>query len=379
MIGLNGASLTVLSQQRGKRDEEGLKESLNAFVVILGLLTFILGCVGYFTSGLILRFMGTPETILPQAEQYLQINFLGILFLFGYNFIGTVLRALGDSRTPVQFVLLAVLLNAVLNPIFISVFGWGIAGAAYATVISQGAAFLYGVLYSLSKGAVPFSVPHIPPRKYSKAVFKLGLPGGFQMVAVSSGMVAIMAVIASFGESVVAGFGAAQRIDQFIMLPALTLGSSVNSMSGQNIGAGRWDRVRAIAKSGTVIILVLSVTINTMVFFFADRLVGIFVDDPDTIAFGTGYLRTVAFFYPFLGVHFILNGIIRSSGAMFQVLVLNIISFWVLRFPLTYLGSRWFGEQGIGLGIGMSLMISLCISSFYFFFGNWKQSRVFDE
>lgn len=148
IIGINTAALTILSQHKGAKDEEGLKKSLNAFVVILGIMTVALGLFGFLMSESILQWMGTPDEILPLATTYLQINFIGIIFLFGYNFIATVLRALGDSKTPVRFVLLAVILNAIFDPVFIVVFDMGIAGAAYATIVSQGTAFVYGLLYS---------------------------------------------------------------------------------------------------------------------------------------------------------------------------------------------------------------------------------------
>src|SRR5690606_37935904 len=141
----------ILSQQKGRKDEEGLRTYLNAFVVILAVLALILGTAGYFLSGLILQWMGTPENMLPGETVYLQIHFLGIVFLIGYNFVSTVLRALGDSKTPVRIVLAAVILNTVLDPLFIAGLGLGIAGAAAATLVSQGAAFLLGLWIVLQR------------------------------------------------------------------------------------------------------------------------------------------------------------------------------------------------------------------------------------
>src|SRR5699024_698208 len=143
VIGMNNAALTILSQQKGRKNEEGLKRYLNAFVVLLGILSLFLGTVGYLLAEPLLNLLGTPESMMSRAKSYLQINFLGMLFLFGYNFISTVLRALGDSKTPMRFVLIAVLLNIVLDPLFIAGFNLGIEGAAYATILSQGCAFLY--------------------------------------------------------------------------------------------------------------------------------------------------------------------------------------------------------------------------------------------
>jgi Na+-driven multidrug efflux pump len=172
---------------------------------------------------------------------------------------------------------------------------------------------------------------------------------------------------------VVAGFGAAQRLDSLIMLPALTLGSAVNSMAGQNIGAKLWDRVNEIAKQAILLITIVSVTISTLIFFGADFFIRMFVQDEETIQFGAMYVKTVAFFYPFLGINFVLNGIARAAGAMFPILVLNIISFWVLRYPLTALCSLWIGERGIALGMGVSFIISSLIAVGYYFLGNWRK------
>lgn len=377
MIGISGTMLTILSQHRGQNDYEGIRNSLNAFVVILSLLSLFLGVAGYIGTEQLLHWIGTPHELMQMAKTYLQINFIGILFLLGYNFIGTVLRALGDGKTPVYFILAAVFLNIVLDPLFIAGFGWGIAGAAWATVLAQGAAFIYGVIYCIVKGKVPFTRPRIPEKIYARAVLRLGLPGGFQMVAISSGMVVIMGVVNSFGASVVAGFGASQRIESFIMMPAQTLGSAVNSMAGQNIGAGKWRRVGEITRTGLTFIVVLSVGIGLLVWLNAEALIGMFVNDEETLAFGTSYLKFTSLFYLFLGVNFVLNGIMRSSGAMIQVLVLNIVSFWILRFPLVYIGALLFGEMGIAYGYGASFIISSIIASLYYFFGKWRDVTIY--
>ena len=379
IIGINTAVLTVLSQHRGANDESGLKRALNAFVVTLGILTAAVGMIGFFVSEHLLIWIGTPDEILPLAALYLRINFIGILFLFGYNFIATVLRAMGDSKTPLRFVTLALLLNIVLDPLFIAGLEMGIAGAAYATVVAQGTAFLYGLIYSITKAGVPFSVPRLPKMVQLKRIFKLGLPSGLSMMVISGGVLAIMTVVTGFGEEVVAGFGAAQRLDSLIMLPALTLGSAINSMAGQNIGAGLWERVGEITKSGLLFIALVSFSISAIVFFFAEQLVSMFVQDPETVRFGTMYVQTVAFFYPFLGINFILNGVVRAAGARLQVFILNVISFWILRFPLTYAAAAAFGEAGIGIGMAASLFLSSLTAIAYYRFGGWRRIKVIEE
>ncbi|MEC0304980.1 MATE family efflux transporter, partial [Terribacillus saccharophilus] len=164
IIGINNTTLTVLSQQRGRGDAKGLKGYLNAFVVVLGLLSIFVGIIGLLFSRQIVIMLDTPAEMVDEAKAYLQVNFIGILFLMGYNFIGTVLRALGDSKTPLKFVFIAVILNTILVPLFIG-FGWGIQGAAYATVLSQAVAFLLGLGYILRNKLAPLSIPFLPKKE----------------------------------------------------------------------------------------------------------------------------------------------------------------------------------------------------------------------
>lgn len=377
VIGVNNAALTILSQQKGKGSEAGLRRYLNAFVVLLTGMAIVLGVAGFMLAEPILLLLGTPESMVEMAVAYLRINFLGILFLFGYNFIGTVFRSMGDSKSPLYFVLTAVVLNAVLDPIFIAVFGWGIEGAAYATVVSQGVAFLMGIIYSSKGNRVPFSKPHIPARQEVFDILKLGIPAGLQMSVISAGVMAIMSVVASFGPAVVAGYGAAQRLDSLIMLPAQALGTAVNSMAGQNIGAGKWDRVHRITLYGFIYNLAVMLTLALVIVLFADFGIRLFITEPDAAGFGADYLKMIAFFYPFLGINFILNGAVRAAGAMFQVLVLNIVSFWVLRYPITYFLSGLFGEKGIALGMGVSFVISSIIAFLYYRYGKWRKAEAF--
>lgn len=378
-IGMNNAALAILSQQRGRRDDESLKRYLNAFVVILFTGSILLGAGGFFASDALLQLLGTPEEILTPAREYLQITFLGMLFLFGYNFISTVLRALGDSRTPLRFVALAVLLNAVLDPLFIHTLGLGVRGAAIATVLSQGFAFLYGVVHVARRRLVPLQAPHLPSWVEVRKIVGLGIPAGLQMSVISAGAAAVMSVVATFGPEVVGGFGAAQRLDSLIMLPAQALGVSVSSMAGQNIGSRNWQRVGEIARVAVVYNLVIMVAIALVVIAVADGAIALFVGEGEAADFGAQYVRIVALCFPFLGINFVLNGIVRASGAMYQVLLLNIISFWVLRYPLTAMFADLFGEIGIGMGMGASFIISSGVAFAYFRYGGWRKKQLFDR
>src|SRR5690625_2840036 len=250
VIGINNAALAILSQQRGRQDEQGLANYLNAFTVILTIMALLLSVIGYLYSSTFLQVLGTPEEMLGQAEAYLKINFIGIWCLFGYNFISTVLRSIGDSKTPMRFVVMAVLLNIVFDPLFITGLNLGIEGASYATILAQGSAFLYGLIYVLRYKLVAFRIPSLPSCSEFSLIFQSDIPSGVQSSVMLAGFAAIMSVVTLFGGSVVAGFGAAQRLDSIIMLPAQALGTAVSSMAGQNIGVRNWQRVRSITKYG---------------------------------------------------------------------------------------------------------------------------------
>ncbi len=150
-------------------------------------------------------------------------------------------------------------------------------------------------------------------------------------------------------------------------------------MAGQNIGAGKWDRVSRITKYGFFFNLVAMLALAAILVLFADFGIRLFIDDPEAVAFGADYLKMIAFFYPFLGINFILNGTVRAAGAMFQVLVLNIISFWVLRYPLTWLLAGWYGEKGIALGMGVSFAISSLAAFLYYRYGGWRHIKTISE
>lgn len=186
-----------------------------------------------------------------------------------------------------------------------------------------------------------------------------------------------MSVVTVFGSGVVAGFSSAQRLDSLLMLPAHALSTAVSSMAGQNIGVKNWKRVSDISKYGILYNFSVMLLIGIIVAFFAEYGVELFIREEEAVEFGTKYLQIIALCYPFLGINFILNGIVRAAGAMYQVLVLNIISFWVLRYPFTALFAMKFGEIGIAIGMGLSFMISSLFAILYYRFGKWREKELF--
>ena len=380
ILGLNNATLTIFAQLRGRNDERGIDTYLGAFLILLAGLSAVIGFAGYVFAERLLVLLDTPATILEQAMVYLRINFIGTFFLAGYNFVGTLLRAFGDSRTPMHFVLLATILAAVLGPILIAIAAMGVAGAAWAMVFAQGIAFLYSIVFIARR---PERYPY-RPRKPSfdafRTILELGIPSGIQMVVIYAGSAVILSLVNAYGDSVVAGFGAAQRLDSIILLPAVALGMGANAMAAQNIGVGKWTRVARITRFGVMFNVCIMLAIAIVLILAAEPLVKLFVGgDAESVAFGVSYVRTIALFYPFIGLNFIYNGVVRGSGAMFQVLVLNIISLWVLRVPLAYTLTTVLAEHGIALGIGLSFLVSSLFSWGYYRWGGWRSKRLFRD
>lgn len=379
IMGMNNTTLTIFAQLRGMKDPEKTRSYLSTFSVLLIALSIVAGAFGYLMAEPILGLLRTPESVIEPAVVYLRVQFLGVIFLAGYNYIGTALRAFGDSKTPFYFVLLSTLLAAGFGPLFMAVLDWGMYGAAYAPVAAQAIAFI-GMLIYLSRKykdhRFRFSTPKI---NEVKTILKLGIPSGVQMIVIHAGLTVILSLVNTMGRDAVAGFGAAQRLDTIILLPAIALSAAVNTMAAQNIGVRKWDRVARIAKIGNIVNTSIMVSVSALLFVFAEPLTRLFIQDEGAVAFGTTYLKTIAVFYPFLGFNFIFNGVVRSSGAMFQILVLNIISLWVLRVPLAHLATFLYGDRGIALGIGISFMISSVFSAAYYKWGGWKDKDLFAE
>ena len=377
VLGSNNAILTIFAQLSGKNDPKEIRSYLSTSIILLAGLAVVVAIVGSLVVEPLLVLLNTPESIVPVAKEYLLINFFGLIFLVGYNFVVTVLRAFGDSKTPMFFILVGAILNAILDPIFISVFGWGLAGAAYATVLVYLVIFLVSLGYVARKYNTYTFKFQKPKWIEIKTILNLSIPSITQMVVIHAGANVILSIVNSFGPATVAGFGAAQRLNQLIMLPASALGTAVNTMAAQNIGANKWRRVFQTTKAGLIYNASIMAVVTVGLYIFAEPLVRLFIQDEASVEFGTLYVKTITFFYLFIGLNFILNGVVRGSGAMFQVLILNIISLWILRVPLTYYFSSVYGEIGIPLGIGTSFLFSCLFSIAYYKWGKWREKELF--
>ena len=239
IIGISSGITIVIAQYFGAKNILKVKQAIDTMYVFLFFASFLVAIAGISFSGYIFRLIDLPEEIIPYAKSYFNIFSGGIITLFGFNSTSAVLRGLGDSKTPLFFLIISTLLNVGLDLLFVLVFGWGIKGVAYATIIAQGLSFLLAVLY-LNKYHQLIKISFVN-LDFNKDVFyksiRIGLPTGLQQMFVALGMMALFRIVNIFGTNVVAAYSVAGRIDSFAVMPSMNFSAALSTFVGQNLGA----------------------------------------------------------------------------------------------------------------------------------------------
>ena len=377
--GLSLASNVLVSQSYGAKDWPRLRmvvQNSMVLTVITGLLCFVLGELA--TEGL-LRLMNTPAEVLPVAVSYLHVFLWTTPLMFGMFYLASVMRGAGDSKTPLYFQAGSLVVTAVLDPLLM--FGWlgfprmGLNGTAVATIISQAGA-LVALAWHMRR------VRHIASpswrrlglnREVSLLTLRIGLPSMMQQALVSLGILVIVALVNRFGEHCAAAYGAAMRIDLLAFMPAMSIGMAASTLSGQNIGAHKFDRVKQTFRWGLVISLALTLPATLVSVGVPGLFMRLFAHDADVVATGAHYLRIVGVGYLMWAVMFLSNGIINGSGRTVATTVFTLVGFWVVRIPLALFLSRQMNSvEGIWYGVLISSFVGAGISVTYYLTGRWK-------
>lgn len=322
--------------------------------------------------------MGLPDELIPGAKSYMNVYLGGMFLLFGVNGIGSVLRGIGDSRTPLVIITAAAVLNTLLDLLFVLVFGWGIAAVAWATIISHGIAFIGTVAYlNLKHPIIRFSILRIrfTPEIF-RACVRIGLPTGFQQSFVSLGMLAVMGIVSSFGTSAVAAYTAALRIDSFAKMPSFAFSSALSAFTGQNIGARNQLRVKAGMRSTLIISAGYSIFITVLIILAGKWMMRLFTTDPEVIRLGQEYLVIVTVFYIVFAVMFAYTGLLRGAGATMVPMIITLLTLWIIRVPLSLMLSSEIGLQGVWWALPVSWVIGLVATWLYYRSGRWRNKGV---
>ena len=380
IIGITMGFTVVVSQYFGAKDIEKVKRAINTMYIFLFFVSIFISVAGILLSDFIFRMINLSPAIVPQAKLFINIFFAGLVFLFGYNGTSAILRGLGDSRTPLYFLIGSVGLNIVLDLIFVPVFHWGVWGVALATVIAEAAAFVSQIIYlNAYHKVVKFSFHNLTfDRDIFKKSLKIGLPTGFQQTFVAIGMIALYWVVNRFGVDANAAYSVAGRIDSFAGMPAMSFAVALSTFVGQNMGANRPDRVKAGFKATLVMTSGVSLALSAIIVIFARYLMMMFTNDPAVIEIGQNYLRIIGSFYTLFSVMFVFTGLLRGAGDTLVPMFISLFSLWLVRIPVAYLLSSnpKIGMNGIWWSIPIAWGAGLIVYYWYYRLGRWKTKAV---
>lgn len=380
VIGIGIGASIVISQYFGAKQYDKVRTTCDTLFIFLMAAAVVVTVLGVIFSEHILRLMLLPEDIIPLATEYLRIYFSGVTLLFGYNAVAAILRGVGDSKTPLYFLIISAILNVGLDFLFIVGFNWGVGGAAWATIISQGIAFILSVIYINNKKDHVIRIELFKP-KFDRKIFsqcmRLGLPTGFQQTFVAVGMLALMGIVNTFGTDVIAAYASVNRLDTFAALPTMNFAAALTSFVGQNVGAGNFDRIKRGLKSTLIMSTSVCLVINVSMILFAKPLMTIFTSDAAVIEIGSQCLVIMNSFYLLFTTMFTFNGLLRGAGAAVVPMLTTLLSLWIIRIPAAYILSNWFGVEGIWWAIPVGWFVGMCGAMGYYFSGKWKRRTVF--
>ena len=375
-IGSGGGIIT--SQLFGKGDEGAVKSCIANTGYIMIVFPMIVGMLAFFLSVPVLSLLDTPEAIMADAVAYMRIMCIGIAFVSLYNYASSMLRALGDSKTPLFFLIFSCLLNTVLDILFVYTFHMGVRGAGVATVISQFVSGISCLVYAIKKNSY-FKLTREDMRfngKIARNVLKLGVPLSLQFSLIAISCMALQRVVNSFGEVTVAAFTATSRIEQIIHQPYQTLGAALSTYTGQNYGAKKMDRVKAGYHKGLLLMLLFSILMLPLMQFFGQGIIRIFVSEEPVIQMGAKALQITSLFYVMLGLIYVVRGVLNGLGdavfAMFNGIVEVFGRFIV---PVVMVGLQTVGLWGIWWSVGIVWAISGATAVMRYWYFKWKIQR----
>lgn len=383
--GFTIAGTILVAQYKGRKDDAQVEHITAQTVVLMLIVSFIIGATGILIAEPIMQLIGAEADVLPQAVSYLTISFYGIPFMFGFFIFQSLMRGIGEVYLPMKIVLVTVILNLGLDPLFIMGWGpipaYGVGGAAIATIITQGIATLigYALLFRGNHGIkltlkkFKFDGPLI------KKMFGLGIPSSIEGSMNALGLTIMSFLVATFGTTIVAAYGIGIRILSFIIIPAFGLSMATSTLVGQNIGAEKPKRAEKIAKKSAVIGFGTIVALSIVIFFAADYLAQAFLDGEQSVINEAAlFIRYLCFCFGFLGFQLILNGAYSGAGNTRVSMIFSIISVWVFQFPIAYILSKHtdLGARGLWLAYPISSFCNASISLIYFRMGRWKNKRI---
>ncbi len=371
----------MVAQYKGKGDLENVNKVSGQVFLIAFVTSIIFGAIGYFLTPYVVRLLGAEAGVIPGAVSYMSISFIGIFFVFGYVIYQSLARGVGDAKTPVYIVFGTVILNFLLDPLFIFGYGfipaYGVGGAALATLGTQATALFLGFIVLIKgKNGIHLKIQDFRPNFYLiKKIVKLGIPSSLEQSSRSIGFVLMVGIVASFGTTILASYGIGQQIIMLVIIPALSLSIANSTLVGQNMGAGKPDRAEKIAKISTLLGFVFLTFIGIILFIFASSIVMVFVpEETEVIKYGTQFLRVVALSFGFVGINMSIFGTLRGAGNPSITMKIAWVTM-VIQVTSAYVLSKFtpLAQYGLWLGFPISSIVGALISFIIMSRGNWKK------
>lgn len=378
-FGLSAGISIVISQYFGAKDYENMRKSFaTATYIVIGV-SLIMGILGFIFSRTLLELLNTPDTIMDQANIYMKITFAGILGVSCYNGMAAVLRALGDSITPLIFLAVASLLNVGLDLLFVVVFHWDVPGVAIATIISQIISAVGCIIYAMAKVKI-LRMPlkdFKPDREILKKCLRLGIPVALQNSFISISMMVLQGIINGYSEVLIAASTVVSRIEQLVLQPGMSVGAAVAAYAGQNIGAGRIDRAKKGFKSASIIISIFSFLMLPVMFFGGEFIMDLFTknEDIEVVKAGVKAIRITCFFYSAVGMIFVSRNFLSGAGDIQVPLVMGITEV-ICRILFASVFTIFVGPYGIWWATGFNWLITALVGIFRVASGKWENKSV---
>lgn len=376
--GCNIGCSVVISRLFGTKCIDKMKTAIYTTIISSAILSVILSVIGFAFSGPFMRLINTPNQIFSSSLLYLRIYIAGFIFLFLYNICTGIFTSLGNSSTPLYFLIGSSLGNIVLDWYFVAKLNAGVAGVAWATFIAQGVACVLSVtllIIRVRKISSPKS--KLFSLKILKSISVVSVPSILQQSFVSVGNILIQGLINSYGASVIAGTSAAFKLNTFAITCFSTLSNGISSFASQNIGAGKFDRVSKGYKSGIVMAVSIALAFTFLFFFFPKSAVGLFMEDTSSEAVNTGtlFLKIVSPAYFCISIKLLTDGILRGGGAMGHFMIATFTDLFA-RVILSYVLSSFLGQTGIWISWPIGWALSSVLSVVFYFSGNWKKHKI---
>lgn len=382
-FGLAAGIGIIVSQFFGAQDEEKVKKTIATSIYVMTISALVMGLIGVLAARPIMGLLDTPADIMNEAVLYMQVTCAGLIAVAGYNGISSILRALGDSMTPLLFLGVASIINIGLDLLFVITFGMGVLGVALATIIAQAVAAIGCVWFALKK--VPFF--HMPLKDYLrpdpvivKKCLYLGIPVALQNAMISVSCIVLQKVVNGFGTTIVAAFTAETRFEQLVHQPFNSLGAAIATFTGQNIGAGKNERVRQGFWAGTCISVIFSVAMLPVAWYFGEDIMRFFTNDANVIMEGAKGIRITSLFYVALGMIYVTRNVLNGAGdvnfAMFSGGI-EVVGRAGFARPLTMIPA--IGMMSIWYTTGLTWFITALVSCVRYGQGKWRQKGIVEN